>query len=251
MKTSSSNLEDKAKGWKFVNRLHPTDIDLGRISLIREKDQEFLSDPANLELLMLSLGLNNESMKEMPASLLPYCGQGLRIWQYPTQFSKYLVTLSRLHICSYLEIGIRHGGTFVLTVEYLEKFHPVDFAIGLDIIPCPSMADYQAIRPNTKFVNLNTQSYHFRAFLDQYEQFDLVFIDGDHQESQCRNEFNSVKDKARIIVFHDIANVHWPDVGKVWREVRSSQEYDCQEYIDQYEGMGPYMGIGMAIRKNW
>jgi cephalosporin hydroxylase len=250
MTQSTSKFTELEKGWKTLKRLHPVRINLERIALIREKELEFLSQPTNLESLMLELGFNDEGMKEIPESLHAYCGQGLRIWQYPIQFSQYLVELSQLKISSYLEIGIRHGGTFVMTVEYLEKFYPLDFAIGIDIIPCPSMVDYQSLNPKIEFINLNTQSHQFQEFLDKYEQFDLVFIDSHHEESQCMNEFNSVKNKANIIVFHDIANIGCPGIQKVWHEVKSRQEYDCREYVDQYKGMGPYMGIGMAVRKN-
>jgi acyl carrier protein len=185
MTQSTSKFTELEKGWKTLKRLHPVPIDLERIALIREKEREFLSQPTNLESLMLELGFNDEGMKEILESLHAYCGQGLRIWQYPIQFSQYLAELSQ-----------------------------------------------------------------FQEFLDKYEQFDLVFIDSHHKESQCRNEFNSVKDKANIIVFHDIANIGCPGIQKVWHEVKSRQEYDCREYVYQYEGMGPYMGIGMAVRKN-
>lgn len=86
--------------------------------------------------------------------------------------------------------------------------------------------------------------------MNNYEQFDLVLIDANHQENECRNEFIAVKKPAKIVVFHDISNKDYPGVKIVWDEVKSLNEYDCREYIDQYQGMGPYMGIGMAIRKN-
>src|SRR4029077_13792201 len=110
-----------------------------RISLIREKSTEYLSQAGNLETLLLELGLNDEGLNEFPASLHPFCGQGLRVWQYPGQFSKYLEQLSKLRVRSYLEIGIRHGGSFVTTVEFLDRFSPLEFAVAVDVIPCPSM----------------------------------------------------------------------------------------------------------------
>jgi len=66
----------------------------------------------------------------MPDELYQFCGRGLHYWQYPNQFSKYLVRLSQFKVESYLEIGVRHGGTFVITVEYLSRFHPLKCAIG-------------------------------------------------------------------------------------------------------------------------
>jgi hypothetical protein len=250
MKELTPSLNFLEKNWKKLKRLHPVSIDLEKITLIHEKNLEFLSNYNNVESLILKLGLTDDLQDEFPESLYPYCGQGLHIMQYPIQFSKYLVDLSRLKISSYLEIGVRHGGTFVATVEYLIKFYNIDFAVAIDIMSCPSITKYKKINSQVEFIKLNTQTNQFLDFLNNYEQFDLVLIDANHQENECRNEFMAVKNKAKIVVFHDISNKDFPGVKIVWDEVKSLNEYDCCEYIDQYQGMGPYMGIGMAIRKN-
>ncbi|MBG1259148.1 class I SAM-dependent methyltransferase [Nostoc commune] len=249
-----SNIESKLKvveqGWKKLKKLSTIPLDLKRVALIRGKNLEYLSDAGNVESLMLYLGLNDEGLEEFPESIHQYCGQGLRIWQYPIQFSKYLIDLGKLKIDSYLEIGIRHGGTFVATVEYLEKFSPLKSAIGIDIIPCPSLLEYKQIQPNAEFVQINTQSKEYQEWLKKHERFDLVLIDSFHEETQCRNEFLSVKDKANIVAFHDIANIKYPGVRKVWDEVKNTNEFECREYIDQYENIDlSYMGIGLAVRK--
>ncbi len=250
MNNSNFKFEILAKSWKKLKRLQPIAIELERISLIREKDLEFLSNPNNIQSLILALGLNDDGLEEIPENLHPYCGQGLRIWQYPIQFNKYLVDLSKLKISSYLEIGIRHGGTFVTTVEYLNKFYPLKLAIGIDIMSTPSMAEYKKINPRVEFVKINTQTIQFKEFIKESEQVDLVLIDANHEENECRNEFFTVKDKANIIVLHDITNIDFTGVKKVWNEIKSMEEYNCFEYTEQYEGIGPYMGIGMAVRKN-
>jgi len=246
----NSQLKTVNPGWKKIKKLNTIPIDLERIALIRDKGIEYLSDAANVESLIIELGLNDEGMEEFPESLHHYCGQGLRIWQYPIQFSKYLVELAKLKIDSYLEIGIRHGGTFVTTVEYLNKFNPLRSAVGIDIIPCPSLLEYEQINPNAKFVKINTQSSNYKEWLKNSEKFDLVLIDSFHEETQCINEFISVKERANIIAFHDIANINYPGVKKVWHEVKNLNEYDCREYIAQYEDIEfSYMGIGLAVRK--
>jgi cephalosporin hydroxylase len=247
MNDLSPRLKFLEQNWKKLKRLHPILIDLTKIELIRKQSLEFLSDAEQLKSLILELGLTDDSAEEFPESLDPYCGQGLYMMQYPIQFNQYLLDLSRLKIKSYLEVGVRHGGTFVTTVEYLNKFHQLDFAVGVDIMPCPSIAEYKMINPQADFVKINTQTSQFLDFLSEYEQFDLVLIDANHAENECRNEFNAVKDKAKIVVFHDINNIDFPGVKKVWHEVKESGVYNCYEYTDQYPGLGPYMGIGMAI----
>ena len=249
MITNPSAWNEQKRGWRLLKGLHPTAIHLERISLISEKSLEYLSQAGNLEALLLDLGLNDEGIDEFPSSLHPFCGPGLRIWQYPIQLSKYLIQLSKLQVRSYLEIGIRHGGTFVATVEFLDRFSQLDFAIALDVIPCPSMAAYKAINPRTEFACINALSADFGALIDRLKTIDLVFIDSHHEESQCRREFAAVKDAANMIAFHDISNVSCPGVSRVWDEVKATGDYECYEYDGQYDDMGPYMGIGLAIRK--
>jgi hypothetical protein len=246
----SPELKFLEKNWKKLKRLHPVSIDLTKIDLIREQSLELLSDPDEVKSLILELGLTDDSAEEFPVSIKANCGRGLHIMQYPIQFNRYLIDLSKLKISSYLEVGVRHGGTFVTTVEYLNKFYPLNFAVGIDIMPCPSIVEYQKINVRVEFVRLNTQTDKFSEFLEKYPQFDLVLIDANHEENECRNEFMSVRHKANIVVFHDIDNIDFLGVKTVWSEVKSMNEYDCYEYTEQYPEIGPYMGIGMAIRKD-
>ena len=147
MPRSAFEWDRQKAGWAGLKGLHPTAIDLGKVTRLRSAAREELEQPERLEALLAELGLNDEALGEMPPDLHAHCGHGLRLWQYPVQFSKYLVRLSRLGVRSYLELGIRHGGSFVITTEYLERFAPLAFAVGVDIIPCPAMTRYQGSTP--------------------------------------------------------------------------------------------------------
>jgi hypothetical protein len=250
MKTSNTPAwAEQMKGWAMLKGLRPTALELDRVQRLRDASPEWLSQPGHLEALMLELGLNDEGLKELPEALHPLCGGGLRVWQYPIQFSPYLRHLSRLGVRSYVELGIRHGGSFVLTVEYLERFRPLDFAVGVDIIPCPSMEEYKTLNPRSEFACVNTQSPAFAALLERLGRIDLVFIDSHHQEEQCRREFRSLMEVANMVAFHDVSNVNCPGVRAVWEEIKAMEQYACFEFIDQYAGLGPYMGIGLAVKK--
>src|SRR5882762_5666638 len=76
MITNSSVWNEQKPGWRSLKGLHPTAIHLERISFIREKSPEYLARAANLETLLLDLGLNDEGIDEFPASLHPFCGSG-------------------------------------------------------------------------------------------------------------------------------------------------------------------------------
>jgi hypothetical protein len=248
MSTLSPGWNPQQSGWQTLKGLHPSPIDLARIALIREKSPEYLARPGNLERLIADLGLNDEGLSEFPEELVPHCGSGLRIWQFPVQFGPYLARVAALSVRSYLEIGIRHGGSFVATVEILDRFFPLDRAVGVDVIPCPAMADYCRMNPRAEFARVNTQTAEFEALVERLRPIDLVFIDSHHEELQCRREFASVRDAANMIAFHDIANVGCPGVGRVWDEVKALPGFECFELIEQYHGTGPYMGIGLAVK---
>jgi cephalosporin hydroxylase len=244
-----------------LNRMQKTLklIDLSRINLIREKNLEYLSSADLLETdLLLKLGLNNEVLNEFPEELHTHCGHGLFSWQYPNQFSKYLTHLSKYKINSYLEIGTKHGGTFVITVEYLEKFHPLSYAVGIDISKCPSLLKYKSINPKAEFFKFDSQSAKFKKFLEKYNVLDLVLIDGCHEMEVCMNDFEIVKEKANICVFHDIVSDLCPGVVKVWNQIKNlyPNDYKFYEFIEQYDSVKKrtgqkHMGIGIAIKNTF
>lgn len=231
----------------MLKRLHPEPIDLSRVDLIRNRTSAQLAEPAHVEALLLELGLNEEGLSELPPELHAHCG-GLRIWQYPTQFSRYLVKLSQLAVRSYIEIGIRHGGSFVATTEYLERFCPLEFSVGVDVIDCPSMAEYCSRNGKARFWQLNSRSPELVTKLDALGPVDLVFIDSHHEEEQCRDELALLTPRAAMIALHDIANVGCPGIRRVWHDLKRSTAYRCFEYIEQYAGLGPFMGIGLAVK---
>lgn len=57
-----------------------------------------------LELLLPSLGMNDEKLTQMPLHLNEYYWSGLKFWQYPNQFNEYLKKRSMYEIDSYLDM---------------------------------------------------------------------------------------------------------------------------------------------------
>ena len=232
-------------------------IDLSRLELIREASIEQLSDPTYIEQdLLPRLGLNDET-GHFPSSLQPFIGEGLLCWQYPNQFSKYLVHLSRQGIESYLEIGIRHGGTFVITIEYLSRFNPIREAAGVDLGHSPTLQEYAASRPGVTVIQASSHDDGFKEFVRGHEPFDLILIDGDHSREGCQEDFELVRDHGRVLVLHDIVSQPVPGVAAVWQEVRRLHEesFEFIEFTDQYpsfirERGGEFLGIGVAQRRN-
>lgn len=229
--------------------------------LISSFKEEFLLDQKFLEeYLIPCLGLNNENISEQPAELLSFLGHGfgLRIWQYPNQFSKYLILLSNYSkkINNYLEIGSRHGGTFVLTSEYIKALNEKMIeATAVDLISEPPLiSDYKnKSKLNINYLNINSQSLDFIDWLNG-KFYDLILIDGDHSYEGVKKDAENTRELCNIQVFHDITNDACLGVSEYWNELKNkhSDTYDFHEFTDQYDSVnGTFLGIGVAIRKKW
>lgn len=233
-------------------------LDLSVLQHLDKAAAASLRDPAFIrDRLLPRLGLNDEGFEQIPPELYEFCGKGLRCWQYPVQFSEYLVLLGRLGVQSYIEIGIRHGGTFILTVEYLRRFHPVTTAIAVDLGAWPSFEAYRARNPAAEFFQFNSRSEEFRQLVEARAPFDAALIDGDHSEEGCWQDFMLLKDKAAILTFHDIVSDVVPGVSAVWRKIRAeyAADYEFFEFADQYRSLHErtgkrFLGIGVAVRKD-
>ncbi len=237
----------------YLSKQKHREIDLTKLDLINSANIENLSDFNYLQYNILpKMGINNERPKMFPKELT---GFGLFYCQYPIQFSKYLVLLSRLQINSYMEIGVRHGGTFAITTEYLRKFNPSVKTYAIDIGFSPSLAKHYN-EGNSHFIQINSLSNKFRKLFEKLSPIDFVLIDADHTEEGCRYDYNSVKTFANIISLHDISNDNCPGVKKVWLEIKKDSSYICFEFIEQYEDIKQkenknFLGLGVAVKKTY
>lgn len=228
-------------------------MDFTRINLIRNSTPEELVDSSFLERLIVELGFNTETLREQP-SIVKENGGGLLIWQYPNQFSKYLVFLQKQKISSYIEVGCRWGGTYILTTEYLKRFNTLEKSVAVDIFDSP-VINYCSVNPETAFIKVNSASWEFKKYMKE-NKFDLIFIDGDHSYEGVKNDYEVCKDSGSIYVFHDIVNDVCPGVVKFWNELKEneSQTYTFIEFIEQYDEVWndthqKFLGIGVAIKK--
>ena len=228
-------------------------MDLTRIKFIKESNLEDLHNNSYLENLIIKLGFNTEGLREQP-KIVKDNGGGLLIWQYPNQFSKYLCLLREQHINSYIEIGCRWGGTFVLTNEYLKMFNSINKSVAIDIIDSP-VVNYCVSNNETQFIKINSQSKEFINYINN-NYFDLFFIDGDHSYNGVKNDYEISKNSGKIFVFHDIISDVCPGVVQFWNELKNNENdtYNFFEFTEQYEDVWnntnqKFLGIGVAIKK--
>jgi cephalosporin hydroxylase len=228
-------------------------MDLTRIRLINESSLEDLTDANYLENLIVKLGFNTEILHEQP-KIVKDNGGGLLIWQYPNQFSKYLSLLCKQNISSYIEIGCRWGGTFILTAEYLKMFNNIDKSVAVDLIQSP-VQSYCLANKESQFISINSQTEDFKLYMNN-NYFDLIFIDGDHSYVGVKGDYEISKNSGRIFVFHDIVNDVCPGVVQFWNELKNTESdiYDFFEFTEQYDDVWndthqTFLGIGVAIKK--
>ena len=222
----------------------PEPIDLAPLALLRDVD---VTDAAAVEELLPRLGLADDVPLVIPEHLRPFLGTGLRHWQYPNQFGPYLAHLATLEIDSYLEIGVRHGGTFLITVEALKP----TTAIAVDIDRVPALQG----RPGVEFVQADRRSRRFQRLVEQRGPFDLVLVDGNHAYDAVRNDVDTIREHANVIALHDIVDQASPGVRQAWAELRQDTRFDFHEYTAQYDEVvdrigSTVLGIGLAVRRD-
>lgn len=217
-----------------------------------------ISDSKFIETMMLPyFGLNNENLNEQPHELSEHFGGGLglRIWQYPNQFGPYLAFISKYadKINTYIEVGCRHGGTFVTHVEFLSYLNKnFKKGVAIDIIDCPPLLGaYSEYTDKVEFKNINSLSDEYKKYVSK-NHFNLAFIDGDHSYEGVKNDAENIRPYSDIQVFHDIFSDVCPGVKQYWNEIKNtlSGSYDFYEFVDQYESVsGSFLGIGVAVPK--
>lgn len=162
------------------------------------------------------------------------------IYQTPDQIGKAMVYLSGFKIDSFLEVGVFQGGNFLFMAEYLRRFNPDIYCLGID---------------PTNFLNLEIRTIIDSAKWLQFSpvtsdqiagmKFGLVFIDGDHSETWLNKDYENVGCYAKICMFHDIQETSCPGTVKFWKALKAAYNGETVEFLDHRTNI-PFQGIGIV-----
>ena len=229
------------------------------VSAFRAVPDSLLYDEAYMERFVLeNVGLNGESLGELAPELAPYFGTGLYIWQNPKQFSKYMIWLLKNagNCSSYLEIGSRWGGTFIVTCEILRRVNPnFKCAIAADLIEkTPFIERYMDI---TKGSGLEIVYFQGSSTSDEFVRLlgerkpDMYLVDGDHKIFGALKDHMLVRQFSKIIVHHDVCSGTCPETTLLWNSLKQLESgMNHIEFVEQYSSLkGNYFGIGALFQK--
>jgi hypothetical protein len=219
------------------------------------KNFNFLdSSQEQIEKILPTFGMNDEQTFEMPMEFEKYMGWGIKFWQYPNQLSKFIDFIKGKEINSYLEIGARWGGTFILISEVLRQTNPHIAAFANDFIePSEILHTYQHKFDSNRFTYLQKTSNEVSLYEDLSSmvmkpnpQIDMVFIDGCHLYWCVKEDYQRALNLgAKYIIFHDIVSQSSPATKAAWDDVKKKHKKTF-EFTDQYDSVkGKYLGIGV------
>ena len=209
--------------------------------------------------LIPSVGLNDENRHEQPPELSEHFGKGLHVFQYPNQFARYMAWMAdhASDTNTYVEVGSRWGGTFILTCEWLRRIGaPLQSAIAIDPIgETPMLQTYGAFLSRCgihyRFVqDVSTSSAVHQLFDEQRPDF--VFIDGDHSMKGALADHMLARRSARIIVHHDVASQACPETTALWTALKELESglFTSSDFTQQYSSVnGSFLGIGVLQRQ--
>ncbi|MBW1813430.1 MAG: class I SAM-dependent methyltransferase [Deltaproteobacteria bacterium] len=206
-------------------------------SLIKQLDLKTLKRPAIVADLIRAFGIvqwgppafgNDEKFKNAFEDMAG-------IYQTPDQIAKALIYLSTFEINSYLEIGVFQGGNFIFVSEYLRRFNPK--------IKCTGIDPTNYLNPEIKEI-IDSEDWLTFLPITSNEittlKFDLVFIDGDHDNGWIKKDWENVGRNAKICMLHDIQEVSCPEIVEFWGKLKGEKV----EFLD-YSSELSSQGIGI------
>lgn len=157
------------------------------------------------------------------------------LWQRPDQLSPLIKHLlgEEYKIDSFLEVGTYKASTFLILREFLLLKNKDMFSLTLD----PN----QVI--TNEFISHFNINYKKSNIHEVHEQYDLIFIDGDHAYHSVKSDYEKALSLSpKYILFHDIQDKYCPGVVEVWNEIKNTGAKNVEFKTDD-----DIMGLGLVV----
>jgi len=154
----------------------------------------------------------------------------LGLWQRPKQLSSLIKhLLDHCDINSFLEVGTFKSSTFLILREFLSLKNKNLKAVTIDPGKFVSDEILNHFKINYKQIGIDKIQ----------EQYDLIFIDGNHSYNAVKQDYQKALElKPKYILFHDIVDKNCPDVVKFWNEIKHNLNYKEFTDCDDLMGLG-------------
>jgi predicted O-methyltransferase YrrM len=175
---------------------------------------------------------------------------GVRTQQVPDEIGPCIYhLLNNGGIRNYCEVGVAAGGTAYLFHHF---FQPAKMVL-IDDDRHPSAHRRPEVLAGIDRHEIIGQSANWKttADLEEYmdgEQFDLVFIDADHDYANCKRDSILYKQYVKVggyLLFHDSCHPYGEyGVGKVVAELKHDDRF---ELVEEYKSKTVEMPLGLAL----
>ncbi len=188
-----------------------------------------------------------------PSDLLqppPYNGfDSPRMEQIPDEFEWWVNLLLQAGVSRVLTIGASDGGVeWHLAREFFERGRRIEIT-SIEKSPTGRLRQTFSeaeldFHQSLKVIEADSTSPSTGAQLA--DQYDAIFIDGEHSYKACRSDFELARSlKPRLIGLHDIVDSDWHTyarccVSRLWAEL-------CREYQTEQKVSGDWGGIGVVF----